>query len=278
MATDNIFAGTITCTGMTVNGAVIVTGAIASTVGFVGPSLTAISAGTVAGAAGNTVFMSATNGVANTGGAGGGGGAGSLFAGNGANGSTTGGAGGAILFTAGNGGNGTAGNGGAGGSCTVVAGNAGTGGNANGGNVNLIPGAATGTGTPGEVQINFSNAGFIPVSFNYLSTSIDTSFFVASRAYRVKSIILRVETVGTNGLAVTANIKKAASGTAINAGGAVSLAAPFDLKAGANTNQTGVLSAAPADLEIAAGTAIGIDFTGVLTAASGTVTVTLAPV
>ena len=98
MATENIFAGTITCTGMTVNGAVIVTGAIASTVGFVGPSLTAISAGAVAGTAGNTVFMSATNGVANTGGAGGGGGAGSLFAGNGANGSTTGGAGSVYIY------------------------------------------------------------------------------------------------------------------------------------------------------------------------------------
>jgi hypothetical protein len=128
------------------------------------------------------------------------------------------------------------------------------------------------------VRVNNSTAGFIPVSFNYLSTSLDTSFFVASRAYRVKSIILRVETVGTDGAAVTATIKKAASGTAINAGGAVSLATAFDLKGGANTNQTGVLSVTLADLEIAAETAIGIDFTGSLTAASGTVTVTLAPV
>lgn len=52
MATDNIFAGTITCTGMTVNGAVIVTGAIASSVGFVGPFLSAASA-TGVGTAGN---------------------------------------------------------------------------------------------------------------------------------------------------------------------------------------------------------------------------------
>jgi len=277
MATDNIFAGTITCTGMTVDGTITVTGAIASTVGFVGPSLTAISAGVVAGAAGNAVAVNATSGVANTGGAGGAGGNAALTAGSGGTGSTNGGAGGSNLVSAGNGGNGTT-TGGLGGTVTVQAGNAGTGGNANGGNVNLIPGTATGTGTPGEVQINSSTAGFLPVGFNYVPSSLDTSFFVASRAYRVKSVILRVDAQSTAG-AATAVVKKAASGTAINAGGAVALAAAFDLNTGtANTNQVGVLSATAADLEIAAGTAIGIDFTGTLTSAVGSVTVTLVPV
>jgi hypothetical protein len=274
MATDNIFAGTITCTGMTVNGTITVTGAIASTVGFVGPSLTAISAGVIEGAAGKLVLVSATSGVANTAGAGGVGGAGSLFAGNGANGSTTGGAGGALLFFAGNGGNGTAGNGGAGGSFTVSAG-AGGATNANGGDINLIPGAGTGTGRNGEVRINSSNAGFIPVAFNYYAGAIDTSFFIASRAYRVKSVILRVDV--TAGAGITALIKKAASGTAINAGTSISTTA-FALDGAAFTNQNGVLAAA-ADLEIAAGDAIGIDFTGaVAVGAAGSVTVTLVPV
>ena len=277
MATDNIFAGTITCTGLTSTGAIIVTGAIASSTGFVGPSLTATSAGVVAGAAGNAVVVSATNGVANAARVGGLGGNASLTAGVGATGSTNGGAGGSNLVSAGNGGNGTT-TGGVGGTVTVQAGNAGTGGNANGGNVNLVPGTATGTGTPGEVLINGNTAGFIPVAFNYVPSSLDTSFFVASRLYRVKSIIWRVDAVGTDPGAVSATVKKAASGTAINAGGAVSLAAAFDLKVGANTNQNGVLSATPADLEIAAGTAIGVDFTGVLTNATGSVTVTLVPV
>lgn len=259
---------------MTVNGAITVTGAIASTVGFVGPSLTATSAGAVAGATGNTVIVSATNGVANTGGAGGGGGAGSLFAGNGANGSTTGGAGGALLFFAGNGGNGTAGNGGAGGSFTVSAGQGGAT-NANGGDINLIPGAGTGTGRNGEVRINSSNTGFIPVTFNYYAGAIDTSFFIASRAYRVKSVILRVDVTAGGG--ITAQIRKAPSGTQISAGTLISSTA-FALDGAAFTNQPGTLSSAT-DLEIAIGDAIGIDFTGVVAVgAAGSVTVTLVPV
>ena len=274
MATDNIFAGTITCTGLTVNGAVIVTGAISSSAGFVGPFLSAASAAGI-GTTGNPVSLIATAGTDGTLTAGVGGVA-SVTAGNGGN-AAVGSSGGNVFVQAGSGGVGSGGTGGGGGTATLQAG-AGGATNANGGNVNLAPGAGAGTGRNGEVRVNNSTAGFIPVSFNYLSTSLDTSFFVASRAYRVKSIILRVETVGTDGAAVTATIKKAASGTAINAGGAVSLATAFDLKGGANTNQTGVLSVTLADLEIAAETAIGIDFTGSLTAASGTVTVTLAPV
>ena len=152
MATDNIFAGTITCTGLTSTGAIIVTGAITSSVGFIGPSLTAVSAGAVAGTAGNAMVVSATNGVANALGVGGLGGSASLTAGIGATGSTTGGAGGSNLVSAGNGGNGTT-TGGVGGTVTVQAGNAGTGGNANGGSVTLVPGTATGAGTPGFVSV-----------------------------------------------------------------------------------------------------------------------------
>lgn len=275
MATDNIFAGTITCTGLTSTGAIIVTGAIASSTGFVGPSLTATSAGVVAGAAGNAVVVSATNGVANAAGVGGLGGNASLTAGVGATGSTNGGAGGSNLVSAGNGGNGTT-TGGVGGTVTVQAGNAGTGGNANGGNVNLVPGTATGTGTPGEVLINGNTGGFIPVTFNYYAGAIDTSFFIATRLYRVKAVILRVDV--TAGAGITALIKKAASGIAINAGTSISTTA-FALDGVAFTNQNGVLSATPADLEIAAGTAIGIDFSGVVAVgAAGSVTVTLVPV
>jgi hypothetical protein len=152
MATDNIFAGTITCTGLTSTGAIIVTGAITSSVGFIGPSLTAVSAGAVAGTAGNAMVVSATNGVANALGVGGLGGSASLTAGIGATGSTTGGAGGSNLVSAGDGGNGTT-TGGVGGTVTVQAGNAGTGGNANGGSVTLVPGTATGAGTPGFVSV-----------------------------------------------------------------------------------------------------------------------------
>ena len=203
------------------------------------------------------------------------GGLGSLLAGNGANGSTTGGAGGAILLTAGTGGNGAAGNGGGGGTLTAQAGNAGTGGNANGGDINLVPGTGTGTGRNGEVRVSNSNAGFIPVTFNYYAGAIDTSFFIASRAYRVKSVILRVDVTAGGG--ITAQIRKAPSGTQISAGTLISSTA-FALDGAAFTNQPGTLSSAT-DLEIAIGDAIGIDFTGVVAVgAAGSVTVTLVPV
>jgi hypothetical protein len=128
MATDNIFAGTITCTGMTVNGAITVTGAIASSTGFVGPFLSAASA-TGVGTAGNPVALIATAGT---------------------NGVATGGNGGNASVTAGNGGTGTTG--GNGGSVNVTAGNGGAT-NGNGGSINLTPGAPDGTGVRGLVNI-----------------------------------------------------------------------------------------------------------------------------
>lgn len=128
MATDNIFAGTITCTGMTVNGTITVTGAIASSTGFVGPFLSAASA-TGVGTAGNPVALIATAGTA---------------------GGATGGNGGNASVTAGNGGTGTAG--GNGGNTNVTAGNGGAT-NGNGGSINLTPGAPDGTGVRGLVNV-----------------------------------------------------------------------------------------------------------------------------
>ena len=271
MATDNIFAGTITCTGMTVDGTITVTGAIASSTGFVGPFLSAASA-TGLGTAGNSVALTATAGTAGTATAGSGGGA-TVTAGNGGN-ALVGSSGGSVVLLAGSGGVGSGGTGGTGGAVTVQAG-AGGATNANGGNVNLIPGAGAGTGRNGEVRVNSSTAGFIPVTFNYYAGAIDTSFFIASRAYRVRSVILRVDV--TAGAGITAQIKKAPSGSAINTGTSISTT-NFALDGAAFTNQTGTLSPA-ADLEIAAGDAIGIDFSGAVAAgAAGSVTVTLAPV
>jgi hypothetical protein len=128
MATDNIFAGTITCTGMTVNGAITVTGAIASSTGFVGPFLSAASA-TGVGTAGNPVALIATAGT---------------------NGVATGGNGGNASVTAGNGGTGTAG--GNGGNTNVTAGN-GASTDGNGGSINLTPGTPTGLGIRGLVNV-----------------------------------------------------------------------------------------------------------------------------
>ena len=128
MATDNIFAGTITCTGLTSTGAIIVTGAITSSAGFVGPLLSAASA-TGTGTAGNPLALNATSGPA-----------GIATGGNGANAS----------LTAGSGGTGVAG--GNGGNVNVSAGIGGAA-NGNGGSINLTPGAPDGTGVRGLVNI-----------------------------------------------------------------------------------------------------------------------------
>ena len=121
-----------------------------------------------------------------------------------------------------------------------------------------------------------TDAGFVFVNIEYNASSVDKTSFVANRAYRVKGIRGRVEAAGTDGSAVTATIKKCASGTAIASGTALH-SSTFNLKGTAATNQTLTLSTTDTDLDIAAGTAIGIDFTGTLTSATGVVTVFLAP-
>jgi hypothetical protein len=128
MATDNIFAGTITCTGLTSTGAIIVTGAITSSAGFVGPLLSAASA-TGVGTAGNPIALNATSGTA-----------GVATGGNGANAS----------LTAGSGGTGVAG--GNGGNVNLSAGIGGAA-NGNGGSINLTPGTPNGTGVRGLVNV-----------------------------------------------------------------------------------------------------------------------------
>lgn len=117
---------------------------------------------------------------------------------------------------------------------------------------------------------------FIPINIEYNASSVDKVCWVATRAYVVKAIRGRPTVAGTDAGAVTAVIKKAASGTAITAGTALH-ASTFNLKGTADTVQTLTLSTTASDLEIPAGTAIGIDFTGVLTTATGVVTVMLAP-
>lgn len=118
--------------------------------------------------------------------------------------------------------------------------------------------------------------GFLPVCLAWSASSADGTIFVADRTYRVKGIYPRVNVQGSDGSAVTAVVKKAASGTAITSGVALHTGS-IDLKGTANTNQTMTLAATDV-LEIAAGTCIGLDFTGTLTAATGSVTISLAPV
>jgi hypothetical protein len=132
---------------------------------------------------------------------------------------------------------------------------------------------AVATPLPGDGQLE---SAVTDASYFYDPTSADDSFFVAQRAYRVLGATGRVEVVGTDGGAVTATLKKAASGTDIAAGTALHTGT-YNLKGTVDTNQTLSLSATSTDLDIASGTCIGVDFTGVLTSARGCFTVLLAP-
>jgi hypothetical protein len=123
---------------------------------------------------------------------------------------------------------------------------------------------------------DYDEGPIIFVSSEYTASSVDKVFFVAPRRCIVKGITWRVTAAGTDGSAVTAEIKSAASGTAITSG-TVLHSGTANLKGTANTNQALTLSTTAANLDIAAGTAIGIDFTGTLTTATGVVTVALCP-
>jgi hypothetical protein len=123
-------------------------------------------------------------------------------------------------------------------------------------------------------QSDTAGDGFIVVSSEWNASSVDKAFFVAARPLKIVSIIARVTAAGTNGSAVTAEIKKAASGTAITSG-TVLHSGTINLKGTANTNQALTLAAAAGT--VAAGSCIGVDFAGTLTDATGVVTVTMAP-
>jgi hypothetical protein len=126
---------------------------------------------------------------------------------------------------------------------------------------------------PGDGQVE---AAVEHVTFAWDPNSADAAAFVAGRAYRVVGATARVEVAGTDAGAVTAAVKRASSGTDIAAGTAIHTGT-INLKGTVDTNQALTLSGTSADLDIAAGQAIGVDFTGVLTAARGVVTVALAP-
>lgn len=117
---------------------------------------------------------------------------------------------------------------------------------------------------------------FILASAEYLAASVDKRFFVAPRAMRVVRVDLTVTVAGTDAGAVTAMIEKVPSGTAIASGTDI-LSATLNLKGTANTNQAGALSTTAGALDLAAGDSLALDFTGVLTAATGVVTVAMCP-
>lgn len=118
---------------------------------------------------------------------------------------------------------------------------------------------------------------FMHANGEWLASSVDKVFFVATRSVRVEAITARVTVAGTDGSAVTAVIRKVPSGTVITSGTALH-SGSINLKGTADTNQALTLSTTASDLLLAAGDCIAIDFTGTLTSATGVVTVGMNPV
>lgn len=101
---------------------------------------------------------------------------------------------------------------------------------------------------------------FLPAT---LAAVADVPFFVATRACRVIAIseVHGVAAGGTSTLQVTKD-----TGTTAPGAGTDLLATPFNLNATANTVQSGALSATPADLVLAAGDRLSVDFANAIQA------------
>lgn len=130
-------------------------------------------------------------------------------------------------------------------------------------------------GDMGIEGVDKDDGSFIPVFFRYDAATVDNLIAVMPRAMRVRSIIVRPTTAGTDAGAVTVAVRKVPSGTAI-ASGTLLHTGTGNIKGTVNVNQTLTLSTAET-MNVAAGEAIAVDFTGTMTAAVGGVTVMLNP-
>lgn len=120
-----------------------------------------------------------------------------------------------------------------------------------------------------EVEAHYGYSPARAASLPYLAAATDGDVVVIfPKPVTIASAILRPEAAGTDTAAVTVAVKKAASATAIASGTAIH-SGTGDLKGTAATNQALTLTSAA--LVSTANSAVGLDFTGTLTAAKGTV-------
>lgn len=106
-----------------------------------------------------------------------------------------------------------------------------------------------------------------------LLTLPDVTLFIADTDYELQSVSEVHETLGTDGSAVTADIKKC-TGTQAASAGTTMLASTFNLKATINTVVTknrsnGGLTTTASNQRVAAGDRIALDFGGTMTAVTG---------
>lgn len=114
------------------------------------------------------------------------------------------------------------------------------------------------------------------VTTELLAASVDKWVFVADRAYQVVAIKEIHSVVGGSAAAVRPRKVTDTSAPGAAASATVKeLCASLDLTTTANTLVSGTLSATASDLQLAAGNAIGLDFSGTLTGLVGSLTIVL---
>lgn len=125
-----------------------------------------------------------------------------------------------------------------------------------------------------EVHAHYGYPPTYQIPLDYLAAAVDGQKMVkAVTGFTIVSAVLRPLVAGTDGSAVTVAVKKVASGTAIGSGTAVH-SGTGDLKGTINTDQALTLTSAAV---VAAGSEVGLDVTGTLTSAIGTVMLTVIP-
>lgn len=119
---------------------------------------------------------------------------------------------------------------------------------------------------------------------NYNASSVDEYVFIADRPYEVVGIKQLGSVAGSDGSAVTLDVRKiTAAGTDLPGAAAGTtvkelLTAAFDLKATAGTVVAGTLTATAADRKLAIGDKLAFNFIGTMTAAVGNIAIELIPV
>lgn len=142
----------------------------------------------------------------------------------------------------------------------TISGGNGAGGTNGGGNVNLVPGTAVSTGTPGEVQVN-GNSQLIPINIAFTATDATRRVFIATRPMRIKAVSSEFTTASSSG---TWTVEKTPSGTAPGSG-TVLLSAVIALSGTANTPANGTVLSTIATITLAAGDSISIVVAGTMT-------------
>lgn len=116
------------------------------------------------------------------------------------------------------------------------------------------------------------------VNFNYdiLANATDQWVFIADTDYEVTRVLFIPTIAGTDGGAVTADVMKASGTTAVASGTTIlSAADSLNLKATINTLVVGTLSTTVASIRLTTNDRLGINFTGVLTSATGLIQISL---